>query len=77
MKLILCLMLISTVSWSKTVIDFNEALQEDVQKELVDDTKFKKQIQRRPASVEAAKEPRINEPSKLDKNIRQIGPNQW
>ena len=78
MKIILCsLVLISTVVWSKTTINFNQALQEDVQKEVKDDEKFKKEAIRGPASVEIEQKEPLNEPSRLDKNIRQIGPNRW
>lgn len=78
MKILLCsLVLVSSVAWSKTTINFNQALQEDVQKEVKDDEKFKKEASRGPASVETEHEQVIDEPSKLDKNVRQIGPNKW
>jgi hypothetical protein len=78
MKFILCLtVLVSANSWSQTIKNFNKALQEDVQKEIKDDDKFKKDMNRTPASVEVEKEPMIDEPSKMDKNVRQIGPNKW
>lgn len=78
MKIILCtLVLVSSVAWSKTTINFSQALQEDVQKEVKDDEKFKKEATRGPASVETEHEQVIDEPSKLDKNVRQIGPNKW
>ncbi len=78
MKIILCaLVLVSSVAWSKTVINFNQALQEDVQNEVKDDEKFKKQATRGPASVEVEHEQVIDESSKLDKNERQIGRNKW
>ncbi len=76
MKIILCtLVLVSNVAWSKTIINFNQALQEDVQKEVKDDEKFKKEANRGPASVEVEKELPVVEP--LDKNDQQIGPNKW
>ena len=78
MKILLCtLVLVSSVAWSKTTINFNQALQEDVQKEIQDYEKFKKEATRGPASVETEHQQPINEPSKLDKNVRQIGPNKW
>ncbi len=78
MKILLCtLVLVSTGAWSKTIINFSQALQEDVQKEVQDDEKFKKEANRGPASVETEHEQPIDEPSKLDKNVRQIGPNKW
>lgn len=76
MKIILCtLVLVSNMAWSKTIINFNQALQEDVQKEVKDDEKFKKEALRGPASVEVEKELPVVEP--LDKNDQQIGPNKW
>ncbi len=78
MKFILCLtVLVTTSSWSQTIKSFNKALQEDVQKELKDDDKFRKEVTRGPASVEMKKGTVTDEPSKLDKNVRQFGPNKW
>lgn len=78
MKILLCtLVLVSSVAWSKPTINFNQALQEDLQNEVKDDEKFKKEAFRGPASVETEKEQIIDESSQLDKNARQIGPNKW
>jgi hypothetical protein len=57
--------------------DFNSVLLKDVQKDIVkDDQKYKQtKVTRGPASVVA--EPIIQEESKLDKNLRQIGPKRW
>lgn len=80
MKIILCLsILISATAWSKTtVINFNQVLNEEVAKDIKkDDEKFKKEVTRGPASVDTQHEPVIDEPPKIDKNVRQIGPNKW
>lgn len=79
MKIILCLLLASPFVWAKsTKINFNEALIRDVEKDIKhDDEKFKTDIRRGPASVEVEKIPAINEKSKIDKNVRQIGPDRW
>jgi hypothetical protein len=79
MKLILCLMvLVSFSTFAKTKIDFSQALNEDVEQDIrKDDEKFKKEATRGPASVQTEQENPIMEPPKIDKNVRQIGPNKW
>lgn len=79
MKLILCLMvLVSFSTYAKTKIDFSQALNEDVEQDIrKDDEKFKKEATRGPASVETEQENPIVETPKIDKNVRQIGPNKW
>lgn len=79
MKIILCLLLASPLVWAKsTKINFNEALIQDVEKDIKrDDEKFKTDIRRGPASVEVEKLPTVKEESKIDKNVRQIGPDRW
>lgn len=79
MKLILCLtMLMSFSAYSKTKIDFSQALNEDVKQDIQkDDQKFKKELTRGPASVQPEREYQIEETPKMDKNVRQIGPNKW
>ena len=73
MKLILCLtLLMSFGAFAKTKIDFSQALNEDVEKDIrKDDEKFKKDETRGPASVdpEAAQ---VEDTPKIDKNVRQI-----
>jgi len=79
MKLILCLTLLMSFSaYSKTKIDFSQALNEDVEQDIKkDDEKFKKEATRGPASVQPEQEMQIEDTSKIDKNVRQIGPNKW
>lgn len=73
----ICLIL-SVTGWAKSAMDFNQALNEDVTRDIrKDDDKFKKESFRRPASVEAEHENVIEDTPKLDKNVRQIGPNKW
>lgn len=66
-------------AWAKTTANFNQALTQDLQREIrKDDEKFKKKALRSPASVETEHAPVIQETPKLDKNIRQIGgPDKW
>lgn len=79
MKLFICLtILVSMNAYSKTKIDFSQALNEDVEKDIKqDDDKFKKEANRGPASVQTEHENPIQDTSKIDKNVRQIGPNKW
>ena len=81
MKYLLFLSLFLTFNvWSKTKVDFNEALNEDLEAEIKkDDYKFRKKTFRGPASVQETKaqEPLIKEVPKVDKKDRQIGPNNW
>ncbi len=79
MKLILCLMvLVSFSTFAKTKIDFSQALNQDVEQDIrKDDEKFKKEATRGPASVQTEQENPIMETPKIDKNVRQIGPNKW
>lgn len=60
--------------------DFNKAINEDLKTEInKDDFKFKKKSHRAPASVQEEVTPRpvVREPAKIDKTIRQIGPQKW
>ncbi len=81
MKYILCLIVIisfSANSKTKTKTDFNQALNEDVKNDIKkDDEKFRKQATRGPASIQTEHENPIEDTPKLDKNVRQIGPNKW
>ena len=79
MKIIVCLsLLISSVAWTKSTQNFNKAITDDFQKEIKnDEDKFKRPVMRGPASVEPTPASAIKEPSKIDKNIRQIGPSNW
>jgi hypothetical protein len=79
MKYLVCLsLLISSMAWSKSVKNFNQAITDDFQKEIKkDEDKFKKPVMRGPASVAPSPASAIKEPSKIDKNIRQIGPSNW
>lgn len=73
--------IITTSAFAKpTVVNFNQVLNEEVQTEIKkDDERFKKDHNRSPASVESTRESSqiIEEVPKLDKNVRQIGPNKW
>lgn len=74
------LFLLSFSAWAKPVVDFNSVLMENVQKDIQkDEDKFKsKELSRGPASVGATEDDaRVQEVPKLDKNLRQIGPNKW
>jgi hypothetical protein len=74
------ILLLSTYSWAeKTIIDFNKEINNDVNREISkDEERFKKKITRLPASVpEVDERVPLKEPLKLDKNLRQIGPNEW
>jgi hypothetical protein len=60
------------------MLKFNQVLNDDVHKEIKnDDDKFKQEVQRAPASVQPQVRPVPKAPSKLDKNVRQIGPDRW
>ena len=78
------LITLSTQSFAKSVKEFNKALIEDVQKDIKKendlDLKTRESITRSPASVEDAQDSRneeIEEESKIDKNVRQIGSKNW
>lgn len=79
MKLVLALFLIAPSAFAnKTVIDFNQVLNEEIESDIkADEDKFKtRPADRRPASVE----PEgiiIEQDRKIDKNVRQIGPKYW
>lgn len=79
MKFILCLtVLMSFGAFAKTKIDFSQALNDDLKQDIrKDDEKFKKEATRGPASVETDSDRPIEDTSKIDKNVRQIGPNKW
>lgn len=78
MKYLLTLSLcLPTLCWSKSQVNFTKALTQDVQEEIKrDEDKFRKVIKRGPASVQEV-EPVIEDNPKLDKQVRQIGPNKW
>lgn len=77
--LLLLTFLISNFAFSESKVNFNKALQEDLKTEIKkDDFKYKKKSHRAPASVESDSPPVIiQETPKIDKTIRQIGPNKW
>lgn len=78
MKIFVILAFISSLAWSKTIKDFNQAIYEDASADIKkDQEKFKKSTSRSPASVEVVPESKIEEESKIDKNVRQIGPKNW
>lgn len=74
---IFCLTL-SIGGWAKSMMDFNHALNDDVSRDIrKNDDKFKKEALRAPASAEEEHENVIEDVPKIDKNVRQIGPNRW
>lgn len=79
MKIIICFsLLFSSFVWSKSVNDLNSAILKDVKEDIQKDAeKFKKTPTRGPASIGPVEKPRIVAPDKLDKNVKQIGPNEW
>lgn len=63
---------------AKDVKDLNKVLLQDMKKDIQkDDERFKKPHTRGPASVNEVTDSKITEPQKIDKNVRQIGPNAW
>lgn len=72
-------LLITTISWAKSPVNFNQALNEDLRHEIEkDDFKFKKKSHRAPASVKMEPvRPLIEEPQKFDKTLRQTGSQKW
>lgn len=80
MKYLLVLsLLLPGITWAKTAEHFHKALQEDLKSEIKkDDFKYKKKSHRAPASVESETPPKIiQETPKIDKTVRQFGPNKW
>ena len=79
MKYFLCLSLLAVTSvHAKSIKDFNQVINQDVKSEIrKDEDKFKKVSSRSPASVKAQPEGPTQETPKIDKNVRQIGPNEW
>ncbi len=78
MKILIVFTLISSVAWSKSIQEFNKAIYQDTSEEFKkDEDKFKRPTARGPASVESVPETKIEEESKIDKNVRQIGPKTW
>ena len=77
--IVLTLAITSAVAWAEPVKNFNKVLIQDVQKQITkDDDSFKsKKSSRTPASVSDVEVAPMEEPSKIDKNVRQIGPNRW
>lgn len=79
MKLILFTMLfLSLPVLAKSNQDFNKVLLEGVKKDIrKDEDSYKKQAVRAPASVEVEVVSQPEVPTKVDRNVRQIGPNRW
>jgi hypothetical protein len=79
MKLLIILSAFICISaYAKDVKDLNKVLLQDVKADIQnDDEKFRKPQMRKPASVEEVNDQNITEPQKIDKNVRQIGPNAW
>lgn len=77
--LALFLLLNSMSAFSKDISEFNKLMTQDLKSEITKDEDRYKVRTRAPASV-AAEEPQkrpIEETPKIDKTIRQIGPNNW
>ncbi len=72
-------LMISNFALAKTPVNFNQALNDDLRHEIEkDDFKFKKKSFRAPASVKMDTiRPLLEEPQKIDKNLRQIGSRKW
>ena len=78
LSFILILLASSLTTFAKTPTNFNESLLREVEKEIKkDDYSFKKPSSRAPASVQEKYDHPIQETHKIDKNVRQIGPNKW
>lgn len=77
--LVFSLFLISTLAYSNEVKNFNKVLVESVKKDIRNDNaeELKATASRAPASVETEVENEIQEESKIDKNVRQLGTNKW
>lgn len=70
------LLILSYSAYSKE--DFNKAIQQDVKSDIQkDEEKFRKVRARGPASVSENAPVKMQEPDKIEKNVRQIGPNAW
>jgi hypothetical protein len=70
--------LVSYSAWPNSIKEFNQALNQDLKTEIrKDEDKFKKNFSRTPASVPDTEKSKLEEPTKIDKNVRQIGPNEW
>lgn len=77
-NLILMMLFIPTLLWASSVEELSQKIGEDVKRELKkDEDKFRKTPVRLPASVPVVEKIKPEEPSKIDKNVRQIGPNEW
>ncbi len=71
-------LLFSLSAFAKSPAELSKELSKDIQKDIrKDEDKFRKTVSRIPASTDPIEEPRIDETPKMDKNIRQIGPNKW
>ncbi|WPU66382.1 hypothetical protein [Peredibacter starrii] len=79
MKFILSgVLLLTTMAWAGSVKDFNKELIETAKTDFKkDEDTFKTRAARAPASVEVEVAPADEVPNKIDKNVRQIGPNKW
>lgn len=80
MKIMLFLIVfISFSAWSVSIGEFSRVMNQEVLNEIrKDEDKYKKESSRAPASVdESIEDKKIEEPNKIDKNVRQIGPNNW
>lgn len=76
-SLVFILAITASLVSAKTIENFNHVLTSEVQKDIQkDEDKFKKEITRKPASVNTIQATEIDEAPKL-KNARQIGPNKW
>ena len=79
MKILIGLLIIlPTISFGKSLKEFNSIITKEVDREIrKDEDKFKVPSRRAPASVSPVKEEVLEEPKKIDKTVRQIGPNSW
>jgi hypothetical protein len=79
MKMGLCfLILVPFIAQGKSLKDFSSVITREVHQEIrKDEEKFKTKSSRAPASVSPVHDKVVEEPKKIDKTVRQIGPNSW
>lgn len=78
MKILFVLTLFTIQAFAVTPRDLSKELSKDIQQDIQkDDDKFRKTSSRAPASVDSLDERKIEDTPKIDKSVRQIGPNKW
>ena len=70
--------LLPLLAFVKSLKEFNSVITKEVHQEIrKDEEKFKTSASRAPASVSPVHDQVVEEPKKIDKTVRQIGPNSW